>query len=946
MKKLITTLLFLAIAPDILAIDMEYYTPNGLPTTGEAFKRMTLIFSDSTFRNTFIGVIILSAILGLLNGLVVKPLTSGMNATDGMGWFKVFIVGTVIYLGGFVPKATIHIYDPVKNDTQSVAGVPQIIVLVAGLTNLVERNMVDITNTASAYPYDKNANGINLKLFLNAIDKGNKINKKHFLNKDIAEYYSKCGKLNMALPGNTTVEELYNGMESPYSVMSQWTHPVVTVNIHQGTSGLTNMSCTDAWDNYFKTALNPSKFEKETEETCSKSGFVITQIAQYQACKSLLQQAYDLHGLSQSSAQTYIREAFIASSILRKINSDNPDEATTALLGKQLVLQGIGATTAASETQPQLRAVMTAIILGLIPFLTLFIVTPMWSKALKFITGALLWLTTWGVMMAVAHAGVMDSAMAVAADLQAGKMGLDSFMLAETDGIKMMAMFGKMQTNAMMMATAIAVAVFGFGSYAMTGLAQNMSGNMGQMGEKATEQTMTPQGRKSIRDAQTSGMASDGGVALQNSMVNQDTKSFTNTGSDHQTQNAGAGEMSSIGKASAMSATAEHHNTTVGGLAKTTGETNQLTSDARSIATKQTQNIIGDNNQVAGAEKVEAANQGQSEGQVVRSQNIANATGQDINNPQTLRDIGKNLANNNDGYGMTGDELKQSAFFGKLSEPQQQMVNEMPNTDFVVNPNFTSNGEAGDKIGISAGKSVDASVRQDESSTINKSNTFDSSDNTNNATTYKDGNYFEHRNVSNIRDENRGGKDEDFTEVKRSGKQVSNSDSWDDGAAKDLMQNNQDSKNFEGFEKTFKDSKNNIADKTDDNIALRSNINDSFTYGFKDMSVGESENQSSSTSNKTSGSFGVPKVLGVGISNETSHTIDKTDQEQKQADMTRASINKIYDESDTASEYLSKVNNFYNQQREEAQEILKGSDLDGTKEGLTDSKTLTKRGYR
>jgi hypothetical protein len=32
--------------PEVLALDMEYYAPNGLPTVAEAFQRMALIFSD------------------------------------------------------------------------------------------------------------------------------------------------------------------------------------------------------------------------------------------------------------------------------------------------------------------------------------------------------------------------------------------------------------------------------------------------------------------------------------------------------------------------------------------------------------------------------------------------------------------------------------------------------------------------------------------------------------------------------------------------------------------------------------------------------------------------------------------------------------------------------------------------------------------------------------
>ncbi len=71
------------------------------------------------------------------------------------------------------------------------------------------------------------------------------------------------------------------------------------------------------------------------------------------------------------------------------------------LAKRQLTLQGMGVMNVANDVLPNLKAVMTAIILGIIPFLTLFLVTSLYKEALKFIVVCILWLTTWGVMIAV-----------------------------------------------------------------------------------------------------------------------------------------------------------------------------------------------------------------------------------------------------------------------------------------------------------------------------------------------------------------------------------------------------------------------------------------------------------------------------------------------------------------------------------------------------------------
>jgi conjugal transfer mating pair stabilization protein TraG len=49
------------------------------------------------------------------------------------------LVGIGLFAGMIATTGTVHVYDRVRNAYQPVGGVPNLIVLVAGVTNLMER---------------------------------------------------------------------------------------------------------------------------------------------------------------------------------------------------------------------------------------------------------------------------------------------------------------------------------------------------------------------------------------------------------------------------------------------------------------------------------------------------------------------------------------------------------------------------------------------------------------------------------------------------------------------------------------------------------------------------------------------------------------------------------------------------------------------------------------
>lgn len=282
--KLLATFIALSASLEILALDMDYYAPNGLPTVGDAFTRLALIFSDGDYYFALPTIAALSLVIVVINGYLIKPLATG-NSDKPVNIFVPLALGTIIWVAGFVPTATLHIYDPVKNDTQSVVGIPQVIVLTAGFTNVLERNMIEITQTGTAYPYSETAGGINLEMFINAQYKA-LTNRKKFLSLDLQSYYKDCGEVNMVIAGNQTFEDLMTNTTDLYGMLSEWTHPSLFTNLYNGTPGKNNMSCTDAWNNVIKTQLAASNFDRDIGEVCTKSGYDVFKVAQLQQCKT------------------------------------------------------------------------------------------------------------------------------------------------------------------------------------------------------------------------------------------------------------------------------------------------------------------------------------------------------------------------------------------------------------------------------------------------------------------------------------------------------------------------------------------------------------------------------------------------------------------------------------------------------------------------------------
>jgi len=195
---------------DALALDTEFYTYNGFLPVLTAFKKIALIFSDNGYKMLFVSVVILSILLG--DTTTFGRMFMGRNQGPALTWVWPIGMGVVFYLGIVVHTGSLTIYDPVINKAEKVPDIPDAVVAVAGITNLVERGIIDIIHTSQDVKSYKNyAGGIGFDLLHKACTGGAQLGDNN-LQTSLRNYFRECVFFELRRPGTTlTVDELVHG---------------------------------------------------------------------------------------------------------------------------------------------------------------------------------------------------------------------------------------------------------------------------------------------------------------------------------------------------------------------------------------------------------------------------------------------------------------------------------------------------------------------------------------------------------------------------------------------------------------------------------------------------------------------------------------------------------------------------------------------------------------
>lgn len=495
------SLLLIVLLPSAaLAVDFDYYVYGGFDAVVNAFNKLALVFGDNGYMSFYAFSIAAGIFFGCVT--IAARILGGGNGSP-MSWIVPALVGIGVYLSLAVPKGTLHIYDPVYNKNQAVGGIPAGVVAVAGILNAVERGLVDIVTTSGdPLSYKSQAGGKGFlglyqitSLPLSAVNSN--------IDTSMRNYIKDCVSYEIMRPGTMlTVDALRKTSTDFTPLLAQAQNPsIYTVYYDSTTPNGQSMTCTSAWTN-ITAQLTPDNLKNNIAAVCSASGYDPTDAASLTQCKTVLNNINTGAGLGAASIEDFVKQAYISQRLDEIFRSGNSSGATNY----QFLLNASGSMKAANEWLPVLRAVLTAVAVGLIPFLALFIPTPIIGKAVGAILGFFVWLTAWGVVDAIIHQFAIDYANSTYQLVRQNNLGMDAFYFFPDQTTKILGMFGTLRMSGMMLATVLTGMLVKFGGHAMAMMAGSLSGQIQSAGSRAAHEVEDPSGRASSIQRNSSAM--------------------------------------------------------------------------------------------------------------------------------------------------------------------------------------------------------------------------------------------------------------------------------------------------------------------------------------------------------------------------------------------------------------------------------------------------------
>lgn len=488
---------FLALAHPAFALDMEYYTYNGFGPVTQAFSKIALIFSDGGYNGLYFSIIVL-AIIGAATSFMLKSATGAKVMP--LSWIFPIIFGVVIYLALFVPKGNITVYDTVLNRFQTIGGIPNGVVFTAGVLNKIETGLVNVIDTAGVpgKMYSDSAGGIGFTALQQAM---NTPVKDTYLQESLANYTHDCVLFEMAQPGTTfNINNLTYGTTDFRPEFAKAANAAIyTVYYDSLNTGGNPITCADAWTNINNTLSAATTYSDALKAVCGSSLFDPNSAPELQQCRDLISNTLLNNAGVSAQPEDVVRQGFMTQIIYQVINNADPNVTMAMQSNRQIVTSGMGMASSMNEWLPIMRAIMTAVAIGLIPFLTLFIPTPLFGKALGAMAGFFIFLTTWGISDAIVHGAALDYAQTAMTDIQQSGLGLATCLNFPDTSTKIMGMFGMVRGSGLMLASFLTTMLVKFGGTALAMMSGNLQSAIAGGGQAAAR-TLTPEGHAQTKE--------------------------------------------------------------------------------------------------------------------------------------------------------------------------------------------------------------------------------------------------------------------------------------------------------------------------------------------------------------------------------------------------------------------------------------------------------------
>ena len=484
-----------------LALETSFHTYDGFNETVDAFRLVSMIFADPRYET----LVLIVAVAGIALGALLASVRGNGMGIVAFGFQT--LVGIGLFVGMVATTGTVHVYDRVRNAYQPVGDVPNLIVLVAGVTNMMERAIAETIDDNTIDPNAKlefGAGGHSFDLFLNAVSPRGPMTDT-FLDATLKDYVRQCYPVARVSPAyGIDDDQLFrttNDLPAAFAAMSG---PATFSTVFTATDkGGTTVSCTETWTHISDRLSDPSLFHGYSQQVCERTGYDVSNAAQLQRCRSNLGALGDKMLATPLTLQQLMTNINLGNAVGDVLFEDSPATAARVMANRAVVSSGLATMSTANEWMPTIRATVFGIMLFMMPIALLFILTPINLRVASFALGLFVFVAMWGVIDAGIYQLTLGRAMDVLAEMRSNHVAANAWMLAPGSAMKALAIFGSFRTAAAGLAGAFVFTVFRFSGNVFTSFTSGALGVQGQ-GTAAATPIMTHEGRAQALEAQAS----------------------------------------------------------------------------------------------------------------------------------------------------------------------------------------------------------------------------------------------------------------------------------------------------------------------------------------------------------------------------------------------------------------------------------------------------------
>tara|TARA_A200000159_G_scaffold106585_1_gene99273 strand:+ start:28379 stop:31756 length:3378 start_codon:yes stop_codon:yes gene_type:complete len=507
MKKIVIALLLSSFCYPALAIDLDFYVYGDFDATVGAFRRAALIFADTDYA----GLVFIVSVFGLFSGgvsLFWNGLFKGTDARRILGYVFYPFMGIALYVTAVMNTGTMHIYDETQNKYEAVGGVPDGIVLLAGAFNKYERIVSEVASDNPATVRSALASGTGIKAFLDAFA-GNPLSDLPYLQKSLDNLVIDCIDLSMVSNPTLDLEYIRSQAANAMAVLAEIDSNAGSTITYDDNGNATTRTCATASAN-IQGRLTAANFDQATETLCLKAGYEIGgagAAAERAACYTQLEGVAQVF-LGAPFAAGTARELFTNIAVYNTIseNINNANVTVNGLGSREIASEGIASLAVTEDWLPQIRGGMVVTILSLMVLIALFLVTPLFPKAMMVMFALFFFLAFWGAASSLQLANAYDQVIYAARSIAFHQGGLEAYLMAPTSAVAALAIIGDSLSTAMMFAAALTTIFTGVSAYGFSNALSHAAGKVEGIGDNQGK-NLTMDGKAELVEKSANSMA-------------------------------------------------------------------------------------------------------------------------------------------------------------------------------------------------------------------------------------------------------------------------------------------------------------------------------------------------------------------------------------------------------------------------------------------------------